>query len=102
MAQDLRDGGRRDGDAEPVQFARDPLVAPGRVLARQPEYQCADLLVDRRPTAPTDVGPAAGDEPPAPAQQCRWRNHERPPVRPKTVGELSERQRTRLIELLSR
>ena len=67
-AQDLGDGRRRDGDAEPVQLARDPLVAPARVLARQPEHQCADLLVDRRSTASTAVGPVAGDEPPVPAR----------------------------------
>src|SRR5436305_297087 len=34
FAQDLRNGRRRDGDAEPVQIAGDPLVAPARVLAR--------------------------------------------------------------------
>ena len=41
LAQDLRDGRRRDGDAEPVQLARDPLVAPARVLPRQPQHQLA-------------------------------------------------------------
>src|SRR5438046_2437693 len=55
LAQDLRDGRRRDTDAEAVQLARDPLVAPARVLASQPQHQLADLLVDRRPTAATAV-----------------------------------------------
>jgi hypothetical protein len=46
LAQDLRHDRRRDGDAEAVQLAGDPLVAPARVLARQPEYQRTDLPAD--------------------------------------------------------
>jgi len=32
VAQDLRDDRRGDGDGEPVQLARDPLVTPARVF----------------------------------------------------------------------
>src|SRR5437867_1968879 len=62
LAQNLpyRRGG--DDDAEVIQLARDPLVAPARVLARQPEHQLADLVADRRPPAATAICPAAGDE----------------------------------------
>jgi hypothetical protein len=81
LMEDLlyRRGG--DGDAEAVQLAGDPLVAPARILAREAKHQLADLPADRRPAAPTVVGPTAVDESSVPAQQRRRRNHERPPAR---------------------
>src|SRR5262245_38881779 len=36
-------GGRRNGDAQPLQFANDAQIAPPRVLARQPQNQLANL-----------------------------------------------------------
>ena len=69
LPQDLCHGRRRDGDAQATQLTGDPLVAPARVLAGQPEYKVADLAADRRSPAATAICPAAGDEPPVPAQR---------------------------------
>jgi hypothetical protein len=51
LPQNLRHSRRQDGDPETVQLTHDPLVAPARTLARQPQHQRADRLVDRRPPA---------------------------------------------------
>ena len=51
LAQDLLHGRGGDCDAEAVQFADDPLVAPARILAREAKHQLADLAADRRPAA---------------------------------------------------
>jgi hypothetical protein len=61
---------RRDRDCQLAQFADNADVAPLAVLAGQPQDQLADILADRRPSRPpVRVGPAAGDQPPMPAQQ---------------------------------
>ena len=83
ITEDLLDSRGGHPHAEPVQLAGDPLVTPAWVLTCQPEHQRADLLVDRRPTAATAVGPPASDDSSLPAQLRHWRNHERPPVRPR-------------------
>jgi hypothetical protein len=80
--QDLRDGRRRNGDAEAVQLTGDPQVAPARVFPRQPNNQLTDLAADWRSADPTRIRPAVRDQTAVPAQQCRRRNEERPPTRP--------------------
>jgi hypothetical protein len=81
LPKDLSHRRRRNGDAEAEQLARDPLAAPTRVLARQPEHQRAGLAADRRPPGATAVGPAPGDEAPMPPQQRCRRDDERRPAR---------------------
>ena len=83
LPQDLPHGRRRNGDAEAVQLADDPLIAPARVLARQAKDQRADLPADRRPTSANRINPAPGDEAPMPPQQRRWRDEEGSPARPR-------------------
>src|SRR6266699_4361274 len=48
LPQDLGDRRCRDADADAGEFTDDPLVAPARVLTREPQHQPADLLGDRR------------------------------------------------------
>jgi hypothetical protein len=71
LPQDLPHRRGRDADAEAVQFAGDPLVAPARILAREPDHQLPDLAANRRPPAATAVRPAVGGEPAVPAQERR-------------------------------
>src|SRR6266516_5605453 len=66
LPQDLSHRCRRNGDAEAVQLTGEPLIAPARVLARQPKHQRTDLAADRRPTAASAIGPAPGDQAPMP------------------------------------
>src|SRR5216117_3068837 len=44
--------GCRDADADTGEFTDDPLVAPARVLAREPQHQRTELLGDRRSRRP--------------------------------------------------
>jgi hypothetical protein len=61
---------RRDPKPELVELARDPLVAPAGILARQPQHEFARGGVDRRAPRPRPrVGPSPPDEPSVPAQQ---------------------------------
>ena len=70
LGEDVAHRGRRDGDAELAQLADDPHVAPARVLARETHDQLAHLSADRRPAGTAvRIRPAAGDQPPMPAQQ---------------------------------
>src|SRR6266540_7132302 len=53
-----------------IELARDPLVAPAWVLARQPQHEFARGGVDRRAPGPrARVGPSPPHELPVPAQQ---------------------------------
>ena len=67
VVEDLAHRGGRDRDAEPAQFAGDPLVAPTRVLERDAQHQRADLAINRRPARPTGIRPPSCDQPPVPA-----------------------------------
>ncbi len=50
LVQDLPDGGRRDDDAETLQFAHDALITPARVLACQPDdHARTSRLIGGRP-----------------------------------------------------
>jgi hypothetical protein len=70
VGEEPANGARRDPDAELVELARDPLVAPAGVLARHPEHEFARGGVDRRAPRPrTGVGPSPPDELSVPAQQ---------------------------------
>jgi hypothetical protein len=78
--EDVADGARRDSDARFAQFARDPQVAPARVLARKPRDQLAHVTADRRPARPAvRVGPAASDQSAMPGQKRLRPDRERSP-----------------------
>ena len=69
---------RRNRHAELAELAGDPLVAPTRVLARQPQHELARSGVDRRAPWPrVGIGPPAPHELAVPAQQ-RLRRNEQP------------------------
>src|SRR6266540_2494151 len=69
-AQRGADRGRRDAHAKLLKFALDALVAPMGVLAGQADDQLLRFLVGWwSPWPAVRVGPGAGDQPPAPAQQ---------------------------------
>jgi hypothetical protein len=79
-AQDLIDGRRRNGHAEPGQLAVDPPVTPQRVLPRQADGDPGNTPHGRRA-----AGPAARarfvlprDQPAVPSQQRRGRHREDP------------------------
>src|SRR6266699_1671693 len=58
LPQDLGDRRCRDAHADSGEFTNDPLVAPARVLTRQPKHELTDLLGDRGSTwSPTSVSP---------------------------------------------
>ena len=81
FAQELADRRRRDAESERAEFARDPLVAPAAVLARESEDQLADLTADRRsPRARCWVGPALRHELAMPAHERVGRDEERTPA----------------------
>jgi hypothetical protein len=55
LAQDLPHGRGGDGQPKSVDLAGDPLVAPARILAREPEDELADLAAERRSARPAGV-----------------------------------------------
>jgi len=60
--EDRPDRGRRYGDAKAVQFTDDPLVAPTRILACEPNNQRLHATIERwPPRPPVRVCPAAPD-----------------------------------------
>jgi hypothetical protein len=64
------DGGGRDSDAQVLEFALDPLVAPARVLPGQADDQLSHVLVQRWSAGlVVRVGPCAGHQASVPAQQ---------------------------------
>jgi hypothetical protein len=71
--------GRRDTDAEALQFAEDPSVAPGRVLACQSKNKRLYATIERRPPRRSvRIGPAPPDQLAVPAKQRR-RTHKQSP-----------------------
>jgi hypothetical protein len=77
--------------AEAEQFAVDALVAPAGIVPGHLLDQSGNRRVDRRPTGPAGMGPAAGDQPPMPPQD-RGRSDEtvrrqRPRQEPDQGGE---------------
>jgi len=82
-AQRFADRGGRDLYAEVEQLTLDPLVAPAGVLGGQTDDQLLDLRVERgTPASTMRVGPGAGDQPAAPAQQCLGLDQEARPAGP--------------------
>ena len=77
-AQDLPDGGWRDGHAEFCHFALDPAVSPQRILLRQPDDKAGDAGNRRRPTGLAAVARIvlARGQLAVPGQQRRWRHGE--------------------------
>jgi hypothetical protein len=77
-AQDVPDRARGEREAEPGQFAVDALVAPARILRRQPEHELARLRDHRRPALRVSgEAPAAADELAMPAQKRRRLDEQR-------------------------
>jgi hypothetical protein len=71
-AQDVADRGDGGNDAELLELAMDPPVAPPRVLGRQPDDEVPNVSGDGRPTgtAPSPVqAPFPFDYLPVPPQQ---------------------------------
>src|SRR4029453_17958329 len=69
LTQDLLDGGRRHGDAETLQFTNNPLIAPTRIIASEPNDQRSYRPVDRRSTGLSAVRPPFRDQSAVPAEQ---------------------------------
>ena len=81
LAQELADRRRREAESERTELARDALVAPAAVLARESEDQLADLSADRRsPRARCWVGPALRHELAMPADERVGRDDGRTPA----------------------
>jgi hypothetical protein len=76
LTQDLLDGGRRDCDAETLQFTNNPLIPPTRNLASEPNDQRSHLPVDRRSTGLSTVRPPFRDESAVPTEQRGGRDEE--------------------------
>jgi len=74
--------GRRNSDAETLQFADDPPVTPSRVLACQSNNQRLDAPIERRPPRPVRIGPAPPDQLAVPAKQRRRADRQ---ARPRTL-----------------
>jgi hypothetical protein len=79
--QDPPDRARRDAQAELTQLAGDPLVAPTRVLAREPQHELAHLIVNRR-TAKSSrwLCPLTTNELAVPAQKRLWSDQQAVPT----------------------
>jgi len=88
LAEELAHGCCRDGYAEAVELARDPLVAPARVLAGEAQHELLDLASDCWSACSPLIRPPLPDQSPVPAQQRRGRDDERAPTcsRQKTAG----------------
>jgi hypothetical protein len=92
LLQDRPDGAGGESDSEPGEFALDASVAPGRVLARHPQDQRADLRVGcRSARPPVRVRPTPPDEGPVPATN-RFGPYEdaAPPVARQQPGQCRE------------
>jgi hypothetical protein len=68
-------------DAEPAELACDPLVAPPRVLASEPQHQLADLAADRWAADPAGIRPPLRDQLTMPTKQRRRGDGKRAPAR---------------------
>jgi len=78
--EDVADRARRDGDTELAQLANDPLIAPARVLAREPDAQLSHLTTDWRPArTAVRIGPASSHQPAMPVQERLRPHRERVP-----------------------
>ena len=83
-AQDVRDAVLRHGDAELLQLADDPQVAPARVRSSESHDQLDGLLGESRtPWSSVRVGPAPSNEGAMPAEDGLGSDEER---RPRSLG----------------
>jgi hypothetical protein len=55
--------------SRPMRSRPGGVVAPGRILPRQPQDQVADLIADAWPAGPVRVRRAPSEQPPVPGQQ---------------------------------
>jgi hypothetical protein len=67
LAQNLPRSRRRHDNAQAFQFAHDPLIAPARVFAGDPQNQLACLGTA---AGSATIRPTPGDQPTMPAEQC--------------------------------
>jgi hypothetical protein len=68
-AQNLADGRRRYPDAEPFQFAHNPLIAPTRILPREPHNEVADLTTNGPSANSVTISPTPSNQPTMPFEQ---------------------------------
>ena len=81
LAKELANRRRRDAEPERGELARDPLIAPPGILAREAEDELTGLSADRRsPGLPCRIGPASRDKLAMPAQERVRRDEERAPA----------------------
>src|SRR5262245_3975802 len=56
-------------DAEPFQFAHNSLIAPPRILPREPHNELADLTTDGSSANPVTICPTPRNQPTMPFEQ---------------------------------
>src|ERR1700736_6793285 len=70
LKQHLPHGGRRNRNAEALEFSDDPFVSPVRVLPREAQDQLAERALEHRsPGRPVPVCPPVRDQLPVPPKQ---------------------------------
>jgi len=82
LPEDLGDRCCRDAHADTGEFTDDPLVAPARVLAREPQHELTNLLRDRGSTGPPSRRRPSPPHKLAMPPQQRVRTDEERPARP--------------------
>jgi hypothetical protein len=87
-------------DTKPAQFTDDAPLAPGWVLAREPNDQRRCVAIDGWPSrCPMRARPAARHQPLMPAQQCpRADREDRPPVSRQNATKRRQQQPVRLAQ----
>ncbi len=86
--------GRRDRDAQTLEFSDDTSVAPVRVLVAEPQDQRAQRRLERRPSrSPVRIRPAAGEELTVPAHQRLGLDREARPGDPRQRAAQRRQQR---------
>jgi hypothetical protein len=94
LKQHLPHRGRRDGDAQTLEFADDASVSPVRVLVAEPQDQLAKRRLEWRPTgSPPRIRPAPGDQLPVSAHQRLGLNREPCPGDPRQRATQRRQQR---------
>ena len=94
LAKELANRRRRDAEPERGELARDPLIAPAGILAREAEDDLAGLGADRRsPGLPCRIGPASRDKLAMPAQERVRRDEERVPALARNAPARSGKER---------
>ena len=99
MPQDLGDRRCRDAHADSGEFTNDPLVAPARVLTRQPKHELTDLFGNRGSTrSATSVRPSPPHQLAMPTQQRVGMDEERPARSPQQLAGRSKEDAVTLVQ----